>query len=111
MRTQGGTQFAWSRYETLVPLILGAAGLSSWLVYEYHIPSTPMLPLAILNDRTAVIGFIATLLMGIVQFSLLYFLPLYYEVCLALKCSPTIANGRFYRPQKPTHRWCRVLLW
>lgn len=42
-----------------------------------------MLPLAILNNRTAVIGFVATLLMGIVQFSLLYFLPLYYEVCPA----------------------------
>ena len=77
----GGTQFAWDSYATLVPLILGAVGISWWLLYEHHVPRTPILPLAVLNNRTAVLGFLATMFMGIVYFSLLYFLPLYYEVC------------------------------
>lgn len=78
---QGGTQFAWDSYATLIPLVLGAAGISWWPLYEHHVPHSPMIPLTVLTNRTALLGFIATLLMGIVYFSLLYFLPLYYEVC------------------------------
>ena len=78
--TQGGTMYAWTSYQTLLPLILGAVGIAAWLVYERVVPARPILPLTILNNRTAAICFIGTLLMGIVQFGQLYFLPLYYQV-------------------------------
>lgn len=72
--------FPWASYETLVPLLLGALGMIAWAVYESLVPNTPMVPLAILKTRTAAIAFIGTFLMGFVQFALLYYLPLYYEV-------------------------------
>ena len=72
--------FAWDSYQTLVPLVLGTVGVCSWLFYEYSVPNHPILPLTILSDRTAAICFAGTFLMGIVQFGLLFFLPLYYQV-------------------------------
>lgn len=63
-----------------MPLALGAAGLVSWFVYEATVPPFPIVPLVALNNRTAFTAFIGTLTLGIVQFGLLYYLPLYYQV-------------------------------
>jgi hypothetical protein len=78
----GGTMFAWSSYHTIVPLVLGACGLLVWLVYEKSIPKAPLLPLAVLGNLTLLSSFLGTFLMGIAQFGLLYYLPLYYQVIL-----------------------------
>lgn len=49
---QGGTMFAWSSYHTIVPLVLGGAGLAAFGVFETF-KSKPMLPLAVFRYRTA----------------------------------------------------------
>lgn len=72
--------YPWSSWHTLVPLILGAAGIVGWLVWEYYVPDSPIVPLSIIGNRTAAAAFTGTLIMGIVQFGLLYYLPLYYQV-------------------------------
>ena len=62
-----------------------------------------MLPPKTLRTLAAMIGAICTVLMGIVQFGILYYLPLYYEVCgrrqLSLMCSAnTIQVSKGYSP-------------
>jgi hypothetical protein len=74
--------FTWNSLQTVLPLVLGGGGLVAWLIYEYYVPSMPMLPVAILHDRTAIVSFLGTLLVGTVQFGLLYYLPLYFQVSI-----------------------------
>ncbi|KAK4618629.1 MFS transporter L2 [Fulvia fulva] len=78
--TWGGVMYAWDSYHTLVPLILGAAGCVAWLVYEFVVPSNPILPLVILNDRTVAISLFSAFALGLIQFGLIFYLPLYYQI-------------------------------
>lgn len=72
--------YPWVSYHTLAPLILGLAGFGAWIVYEAMVPTYPILPLTILNDRTVVISLIATFAIGVLQFGLVFYLPLYYQI-------------------------------
>jgi hypothetical protein len=78
----GGTTFAWSTYHTIVPLVLGAVGLLLWLLSSHFTSKTPLFPLALLGNTTLVASFLGTFFMGLAQFGLLYYLPLYYQVIL-----------------------------
>lgn len=88
------------RIPPLVPLVLGVNGLALSLAYEVYIPSTPMLPIAILKHRTAAICFFGTFLLGIVQFAMLYFLPLYYQVRQILESHLNASLTARYRFRK-----------
>lgn len=82
--------YAWSSYHTIVPLVIGAVGLIGWLFYEHYIPKSPILPLVLLKNRTNLAVFTGTLFMGIIQYGLLYYLPLYYQ--LSKGYSPLISG-------------------
>jgi len=82
--------FAWSSFRTLVPLVLGICGLFVFVLYETRIIKTPLIPLSIFRNRTAVVNYIGTLVHGIVLWCLLYYLPLYYE---AVKAYSPIISG------------------
>ncbi len=86
----GGVMFAWSSFRTLVPLVLGICGLFVFVLYETRIIKTPLIPLSIFRNRTAVVNYIGTLVHGIVLWCLLYYLPLYYE---AVKAYSPIISG------------------
>ena len=75
----GGVMFPWSSFRTLVPLILGICGLFAFFIYDSYVVKTPLIPLGILNNRTAAVNYVGTLVHGIVLWGLLYYLPLYYE--------------------------------
>ena len=75
----GGVMFPWSSFHTLVPLILGICGLLAFCIYDSYVAKTPLIPLGILNNRTAAVNYTGTLIHGIVLWALLYYLPLYYE--------------------------------
>jgi MFS family permease len=92
--TWGGVMYSWSKWNTLVPLLLGAAGLIGFAYYEYrlftrafdsqgkllgHDLAEPIIRMSIFNNTTMLITYFETLIHGIVLWSLLYFLPLYYE--------------------------------
>ena len=79
----GGVMFPWSSFRTLVPLILGISGLFFFVMYDVYVAKTPLIPLRIFSNRTAVVNYIGTLVHGMVLWCLLYYLPLYYEAVKA----------------------------
>ncbi|KAJ5660467.1 hypothetical protein N7507_006918 [Penicillium longicatenatum] len=86
----GGISYAWSSWHTLVPLIIGIAGLFVFAFYEYRFASDPIIPPMIFVNRTATVSFIGSVLQGLILWCTLYYLPLYYE---AVKGFSPILSG------------------
>ena len=92
--TWGGVTCSWSSWHTLVPLLIGAVGVLGFGTYEYRLyirafdsegklldgdNMEPMIRFSIFNNATMLTTYFETLVHGIVLWSLLYFLPLFYE--------------------------------
>ncbi|MCJ1381293.1 hypothetical protein MMC17_004403 [Xylographa soralifera] len=77
--TWGGVMYAWSSWQTLLPLILGGAGLVGFVLYENYIAAEPLLRLSIFGNWTARVTYLQTVIHGMILWSIVYFLPLYYE--------------------------------
>lgn len=75
----GGVMYDWSSWKTLVPLLLGLAGIVGFALYEYHLSEEPLIRPSIFANRTLIIGYASTVIHGIVLWSLLYYQPLYFE--------------------------------
>ncbi len=76
--------YPWSSWEILVPLTLGSVGALIFVIYEIFIPSSPFLRLHLFRNITAAMTFLGTFLHGCILWSLLYYLPLYYEAVKGL---------------------------
>ncbi|KAF8058199.1 MFS general substrate transporter, partial [Lyophyllum atratum] len=101
--TWGGTQFPWSSYQILVPLILGIAGLVFALVYEARWASKPTVPFVVLSNRTTICGhafyfhlsrYIATFISGIVTISI-GCAPTWFQ---AVKGASPVISGLYFLP-------------
>lgn len=77
--TWGGVMYDWSSWRTLVPLLIGAAGLAGFAVYEIYVAKEPTIRLSIFSLTTAKIGYATSLLHGMILWCLLYYSPLYFE--------------------------------
>ncbi|RMD39615.1 hypothetical protein DV735_g5511, partial [Chaetothyriales sp. CBS 134920] len=88
--TWGGVMYPWSSWRTLVPLLVGAAGLAAFVLYEKFVAPHPSIPLSIFANRTTNTAFFTTVLHGILLWCLLYYQPLYYEAVKGYK--PVIAG-------------------
>lgn len=77
--TWGGVLYDWNSWRTLVPLIIGAAGLIVFAFYEYRFAADPIIPPTLFQNRTAAVSFIETIFQGLILWCVLYYLPLYYE--------------------------------
>ncbi|KAI4245921.1 MAG: hypothetical protein LQ352_006479 [Teloschistes flavicans] len=88
--TWGGVSYAWTSWRTLVPLCLGIAGLITFVAYEEAIATEPLIRMVIFKNRTSAVSYISTVIHGMVLWSLLYYLPLYYE---AVKGFSPIISG------------------
>lgn len=88
--TWGGIMYAWDSWHTLVPLLLGVAGLIGFVVYEKLGAAQPLVPLVIFNNLTQSLCYAGTFLHGVILWGMLYYLPLYYEG--ALGYSPVVAG-------------------
>ncbi|KAJ0414771.1 major facilitator superfamily domain-containing protein [Aspergillus carlsbadensis] len=77
--TWGGILYDWDSWRTLVPLLIGVAGLIAFSFYEYRYPTDPIIPPKIFQNRTAVVSFAGSFLQGLVLWCILYYQPLYYE--------------------------------
>lgn len=88
--TWGGVSYPWTSWRTLVPLCLGIAGLITFAAYEEVFAAEPLIRPAIFKNRTSAVSYIATVVHGMILWSLLYYLPLYYEAVKGF--SPVISG-------------------
>ena len=72
--------YDWSSWRTLVPLLLGTFGLIGFTIYSVYISTEPLIRRTLFNTPTAIVAYIGTLVQGLIVWSLLYYMPLYFEV-------------------------------
>jgi hypothetical protein len=72
--------YEWSSRRTLVPLLLGIFGLVGFVVYSVYFSSEPLVRRSLFNSPTATTAYFGTLVHGMIVWSLLYYMPLYFEV-------------------------------
>lgn len=75
----GDIMYPWSSWQTILPLLLGVAGIAGFVTYEAYVPHDPLIRLAIFKRRTAMVSYLGTCIHGIILWCMLYYLPLYYE--------------------------------
>ncbi|KAK8867747.1 MFS general substrate transporter [Apiospora arundinis] len=72
------TLFPWSSWRTIVPLALGIFAFVAFGFYE-ALPYQPMLPYSLFQNRTAVVSIIGGSIHGLILFSFLLYLPLFFQ--------------------------------
>ncbi|CAK7268917.1 hypothetical protein SEPCBS57363_003337 [Sporothrix epigloea] len=77
--TTGGVANPWSSYKVLLPLILGPIGVIFFGYYEFYWATEPIINRRIVNNRDMLLTYVMTIMHGAILWSLLYFLPLYYQ--------------------------------
>lgn len=76
-----GTLFPWGSWRTLLPLLVGLAVLVVFAVYESR-PEAPIVPHRLFRSRTAVMALIGAFIHGMTLYSLLQYLPFFYQSVL-----------------------------
>ncbi|GAM37298.1 hypothetical protein TCE0_023r07110 [Talaromyces pinophilus] len=74
----GGAMYPWSSWRTIVPLVIGIVVLTVFAVYEAR-PAHPVFPYRIFRSRTAVVTLIGSFIHGMVLYTLLFYMPLFFE--------------------------------
>ncbi|KAF0320167.1 major facilitator superfamily transporter [Colletotrichum asianum] len=75
----GGVMYEWKSFRSLLPLVLGIFILVTFGVWELRFAKEPMIDKGIFNNWTMVANYIMTVFHGMILWSLLYFLILYYQ--------------------------------
>ncbi|EPE05429.1 mfs transporter [Ophiostoma piceae UAMH 11346] len=83
--TTGGVSHPWGSYQVLLPLIIGPIAIIVFGYYEFHWAEEPIINKRIFNNRDMLLTYVITVLHGHVLWSILYFLPLYYQGVLGYK--------------------------
>lgn len=76
-----GIQFAWSSYQTLLPICLGVIGLVAAIFYEIKVAAHPFLRYRIFNGRSTIASYIAAMLQGFLVYIALYYMSFYFTAC------------------------------
>ncbi|TGO76194.1 hypothetical protein BELL_0169g00140 [Botrytis elliptica] len=87
-----GSLFPWKSWQTLLPILLGAALLVIFVVYEAK-PKVPILPHRLFHSRTANMTLAAAFVHGMILISPLQYLPLFYqavELATAIRSAVTL---------------------
>src|ERR1700733_1677853 len=98
--TWGGVKYPWSSYRVVVPLVLGLAGIASFMLYEFFLAPHPIVPRHLLGNRTSLSGcvvaifyalsvpcahefsshsYAVTFIHGIVVTLVVFYLPTYFQ--------------------------------
>ncbi|KAH6672678.1 major facilitator superfamily transporter [Plectosphaerella plurivora] len=77
--TTGGVMNPWGSFRVILPLVLGAAGLAVFAYWEVRHAKEPMIDQGLFVNRSMIVSYFMTVLHGIVLWSLVYFLTLYYQ--------------------------------
>ncbi|KAI0477933.1 major facilitator superfamily domain-containing protein [Xylariaceae sp. FL0804] len=104
--TWGGLQFPWDSWQTLVPLLLGAAGLGFVALHQRYLAPRPFVPRQIfVNSRSVSILFFGSFSNGLILFSIVYYVPEYF---LGVKGYSSIVAGAATLPTTLTAIPCAV---
>ncbi|KAK3984509.1 putative transporter C3H1.06c, partial [Cladorrhinum sp. PSN332] len=74
-----GSMYAWGSWRTILPLVLGVAVLVVFVWFEGKYPVEPMFPYRIFNNRTAASTLVGSFIHGMVLYTLLSYLPLFFQ--------------------------------
>jgi hypothetical protein len=75
--TWAGEQYAWSSYQTLIPLLAGLALVVSSLFWEEFFASTPFIRRTMLHSRPLMTTYACTLVAGFLLYANLYYVALF----------------------------------
>jgi hypothetical protein len=64
--TWGGVQYAWSTYQTLLPMFLGVAGGVVTIVWEWNYAKNPFIRLNIFANRSVAGVYICAIVQGVI---------------------------------------------
>ncbi|VUC28764.1 unnamed protein product [Clonostachys rosea] len=81
--TWGGGEQPWSSWKTVVPLVLGLAGLPVFLLYETRVKE-PTTPLRLFANRTSFAGNWLAFTHNMLVFYTLFALPIYFQAVLGV---------------------------
>lgn len=84
-----GVMYAWSAWQTLVPLVIGAVVLGVFAVYEAR-PENPIFPHRIFASATASSTLIQAFCHGLIVYAGLAYLPLYFQ---AVRLEKPLGSG------------------
>lgn len=90
----GGSLFAWSSWQTILPLLLGAATLVVFAWYEAK-PVSPVLPHQLFHSKTGNMALIGGFIHGMILIALLQYLPLLYQ---SVELQTSIASAVYLLP-------------
>ncbi|KAL5088720.1 hypothetical protein Trisim1_006406 [Trichoderma cf. simile WF8] len=76
--TTGGTTNPWNSASVLAPLVLGVFGLGIFLLIEWKVAKTPMVPLRIFNNRSGNTGFFGSFVHGLVLWASAYYIIIFF---------------------------------
>ncbi|KAI2610575.1 MFS general substrate transporter [Hypoxylon sp. NC1633] len=78
--TWAGSEYSWSSYHILVPLIIGLIGIAGFFCLE---GSTwvlePVMPLRLFANRTSSVIYAHTFIVSIMNYWIFFFLPVYFQ--------------------------------
>lgn len=94
--TWGGVQYPWDSWRTLVPLLVGAAGMVLFVIHQELWAPEPLIRTSIFKNTTAAVTYLQAAIHGIILWGVLYYLPLYYQ---AVKGMTPIMAGVALFPQ------------
>ncbi|KAI0129802.1 major facilitator superfamily transporter multidrug resistance [Xylariales sp. AK1849] len=77
--TTGGVMYEWPSYRVLIPIIVGLAGMVSFVYWEFRFASEPIVDKRIFKTWTAISAYIQTMLHGLILWAAIYFLILFYQ--------------------------------
>ncbi|TDZ40242.1 Efflux pump FUS6 [Colletotrichum spinosum] len=75
----GGVMYDWKSFRPLLPLILGVVILAVFAFWELKFAKKPIVDKRIFSNWTMICNYIMTVFHGMILWSLLYFLTLYYQ--------------------------------
>jgi hypothetical protein len=86
----GGVMYPWSSCHTLVPLVLGVAGLAVFCIYEIYFATYTIIPMRMFLNRSTSLTYLIAFFHGIILWSIIYYMPLYFMAVLSY--SPILAG-------------------
>ncbi|KAF2729587.1 MFS general substrate transporter [Polyplosphaeria fusca] len=74
----GGVQYPWDSAQTLAPILVGAFGIVSFVIWLNYKRTDTLLPLSIFYCTSALAAFYCALINGLLLFTGLYYVPFYF---------------------------------